>query len=200
VDGPWFKDGPRLPIEFARESNGNRITLVICDVEYTVRSCWAMMSLDDLGEAKRKLADREGIMFENIKHSIGFWERESGCTHGKYAPRIGNWARGRALDAVVWTNLKFGFRGMRGKMPEYSQVLQYIKTLSPEERRVAEEYVRRAPIQIDTLFRRRLQRDLGWAPVKIEAADIVRPREVVRPLLGSPASNNGCNLFSDRRE
>jgi nitroreductase len=31
IIGEWKNDGPMLPIEFSRESGGQRITLVICD-------------------------------------------------------------------------------------------------------------------------------------------------------------------------
>lgn len=165
IHGAWFEDGPKLPIEFARESGGRRITLVIADVEYTVRSLWALMSVNTLDEAKRKLADREGITEGNIRYSIGFWENASGFSNGKCAPQIGIWAKSLHLDAVVWTNLKFGFRETRDIMPQYAQVLKHIEQLSHEERRVAEEYIRRTPVQIDTEFRRRLQRDLDWTPV-----------------------------------
>jgi hypothetical protein len=159
-----------LPIEFARESGGKRITLVIADVGYTVRSLWALMSVDTLDEAKRKLADRESITEENIRYSIGFWERASDSSHGKCVPQISAWAKSLDLDAVVWTNLKCGFLKTRDKMPEYGQVLEQIEQLSHEERRVAEEYIRRAPVQIDTEFRRRLQRDMGWMPIIPEEA------------------------------
>jgi hypothetical protein len=164
--GRWFDDGPLLPIEFARESSRKRITLVIADVEHAVRSLWALMSVGNLEEAKRKLAEREGITEKYITSSIGFWEQRTGSCHGKAAAQISIWADSRDLDAVVWTNLKCGFENTRGEMPKYSQILRHFKGLLQEdlheEWKAAQEYVRRAPVQIDTEFRRRIEKDLGW--------------------------------------
>ncbi len=70
VRGKWFDDGPVLPIEFARESSGRRITLVIADVEYTVRSLWALMSVKTLEEAKSQLAEREGVSEKKINFGV----------------------------------------------------------------------------------------------------------------------------------
>jgi len=44
-------------------------------------------------------------------------------------------------------------------------MLAHIESLSHEKRRAAEEYVRRAPAQVDTDYRRHLERDLGWKRV-----------------------------------
>lgn len=163
--GKWFDDGPILPIEFARESDDQRITLVIADVEYTVRSLWALMSVATLEDAKSALAEREGIDEKNIKCSIGFYDQISGHSHGKSATPISTWAQNKHLDAVVWTNLKFGLKSTRDQMPEYNDVLRHLRALPYEKYKIAEEYVRRAPIQIDTEFRRCLNRDLGWSPL-----------------------------------
>src|SRR6266849_7923688 len=57
----WFNDGPLLPIEFARHSSGDYITLVIVPEARCVRSLWALMSVPDLATARVKLAEREGI-------------------------------------------------------------------------------------------------------------------------------------------
>jgi hypothetical protein len=154
-----------LPIEYARESRDKRITLVITDVGYTVKSLWTILSVDTLDEAKRRLAGREGIKEKNLGYSIGFWDKASGSSHGRGVDQISAWAKNRGLDAVVWTNLKCGFEGSRGTMPEYGKLLEHIGRLSADERKATEDYIRRAPIQIDTEYRRRLRRDLGWEPI-----------------------------------
>lgn len=162
----WFSDGPLLPIEFARESGDHRITLVIANVNHRVRTLWALMSVDTLDLARSALAAREGISESNMSYSIGYWESASESSHGEYADEIGSWAKRLSLDAVVWTNLKVGFRNNRDELPQYDQVLEHLRSVSHEERVVAEEYVRKAPIQIDTEYRRNLERDLGWAPIE----------------------------------
>ncbi|MDN3523086.1 hypothetical protein [Halomonas ramblicola] len=166
IRGNWFEDGPILPIEFARESGGKRVTLVIVEQGTLVRTLWALMSVVALEDAKAALAEREGISEENIKYSIGYWCSETETSHGRCEAQIGAWAKELGLDAVVWTNLKCGFRNARDKMPTYEQILDHLQTIDHEERQVAERYIRRAPVQIDTKFRRWLTRDFGWDPIE----------------------------------
>jgi len=128
------------------------------------------MFVETLQEAKNELAEREGISNSNIEFSIGRWDSSGDDIHGRCSTEIGAWATNLHLDAVVWTNLKFGFKQARDKMPKYSEVLSHIKSLSHEQRQVAEEYVRRTPSQVDTEFRRLLQRDFGWKPVDAKMA------------------------------
>lgn len=170
IRGKWFEDGPNIPIEFARESSDGRITLVVTDMEYQVRSLWALMSSKTLDDAKKALAARERIKDKLIKESIGFWDRESDKSHGLCADDIKAWAIHLKLDGVVWTNLKFGLKAKRGIMPDYSEVIAHLRALSHESRKVAEEYICRAPIQIDTEYRRKIQADLGWKPSNSENA------------------------------
>src|SRR5580692_8446283 len=77
VRGPWFPDGPLLPIEFARMSQHGRITLVIIDEpEFPhIRSFWTLLSVESLDAAKLALARREGITRRNIPRLIGAWTR-----------------------------------------------------------------------------------------------------------------------------
>ncbi len=162
----WFSDGPLLPVEFARESGDRRITLVLANVDHRVRTLWALMSVDTLYLAKSALAAREGISDNNICCSVGYWDAESNLSHGECATEIGGWAEKLGLDAVVWTNLKVGFKDKREQLPQYQEVLGHLRSLSHEERIVAEEYVRKAPTQIDTEYRRNLERDMGWTPIE----------------------------------
>lgn len=164
ISGDWFDDGPNLPIEFARESADGRITLVLTNVDYQVRSLWAFLSSENLDDAKKALAAREGISDENIKYSIGFWDEKSGKSHGLCATEIGAWAEHLNIDAVVWTNLKCGFKGKsnRGTMPSCADILEHLQSLPSESTKVAKEYICKAPIQIDTEYRRQIQDNLGW--------------------------------------
>ncbi|MFH1555499.1 MAG: hypothetical protein ABII76_11615 [Pseudomonadota bacterium] len=161
--GEWTNDGPFLPIEFARESNRRRITLVVVDGPEMVQSLWAPMAASTLEAAKGELAKREGITDENIVYSIGWWDRASGQHHGRSSAIVAAWAAERNLDAVVWTNLKPGFRASRGTLPTYEQVLAHLRGLENEEKDLAEEYVRKAPAQVATPYREGLVRDLGWS-------------------------------------
>lgn len=66
VRGPWFVDGPFLPIEFARLSNDERITLVLVEDRPLVRSLWNVMDVAGLDDAREALRKREGIPQSNV--------------------------------------------------------------------------------------------------------------------------------------
>lgn len=164
IRGAWFEDGPLLPIEFARESANGRITLVICDVSYRVRVCWALMEAVDIGVAKSDLAAREGVKVKDIDKSIGFWEAASGKSYGAAANDIAQWASTKSLHAVVWTNLEIGLKSNRGKLPSIDDILECLRKLPHAQGKLAEEYIRKAPPHIDTEYRRRIATEFGWFP------------------------------------
>lgn len=161
--GNWHTDGPELPIEFARESGDRRITLVLTDDAILLPSLWATLAVVSLDEAKACLARREGIRDRNIRCSIGFWDK-SGRSHGRSKEVIGDWASSKGLDSVVWTNLKFGFRGRLDQMPTAAEVVDHLCGLCGEARCKAEMYVRCAPCQIRTKYRAQIEKALHWYP------------------------------------
>ncbi|PHS32748.1 MAG: hypothetical protein COA95_03115 [Methylophaga sp.] len=161
----WNSDGPNLPIEFARESADGRMTLVLLDDAKQSTALWAILSATDIEIAKADLAKREGVSENNIKYSIGYWESNSGMSHGTCSEEISRWALEKELDGVVWTNLKYGFQSARGKLPTLAGVIEHLNGLSPEKKCVAEEYVRKTPVQVRTEFRNELENKLGWLPV-----------------------------------
>ncbi len=170
VVGNWRPDGPSLPVEFARESTDMRMTLVIVEDSHPLPTLWAELELWTIDEAKNALADREGVSANNIKYSIGFWERGSGNRHGRGADTIATWAEALQLDGVVWTNLKWGFCVSRDRMPTYEQLKSHLDALDEEARGRAEEYVRRTPSQIRTPYRLKLAADLNWHSLDAEEA------------------------------
>jgi hypothetical protein len=162
VIGDWSPDGPALPVEFARESRDKRITLVICEEAPAVTTLWAALDVASLAEAKRVLADREGIEDRNIQYNIGFWSLDS-QSNGPGADIVAAWSAGRNIDGVVWTALKPKFGATRG-MPREDQVIAHLGSLEGVERTVAEEYIRLTPRQIVTPYRRAIEATLGWTP------------------------------------
>lgn len=163
VRKPWFKDGPLLPIEFLRKSKGNRITLVIGQNAVHVRSLWALMSVNDLKLAKMELKNREGIK----ESDLGFWTQGSFSTHAS-SETISNWAIQKELDAVIWTALPPKFEDQIGKVPTIEEVISFLRNLPHEKRKYAEEYIRNAPIQIDTDYRRIIEKEFHWTPLSIK--------------------------------
>lgn len=154
----WFDDGPMVKVEFARKSDDGRVTLVLHSGALPVRSLWALMDTDNLGVARNVLRKRERIEPQRAKW-IESW------TRGEQSPSLmvdlPHWATSHGLDSVVWTALPAKF-GAKGAAPTAKQVIKYLAALRGAERENAERYIRRAPPQIDTLYRRAIEAELGW--------------------------------------
>jgi hypothetical protein len=163
--GIWHSDGPFLPVEFARESADKRITLVICPGVASVRTFWTLLDVTDIASAKAQLATREYAKADAkwIASNIGFWDRSSAGRHDLETNEIATWADSLGLAGVVWTNLPCQFRGQKDVMPTSDEVLSHMRALDDNLRAAAEKYVRMAPAQIDTSYRRRLAQELGWS-------------------------------------
>lgn len=157
----WFLDGPLLPIEFVRQSNDGRLTLVITNTAKPIRTLWALMATDDLNTAKQSLKIREGVpnsKFETSISSITAAEE----IEDEIKLCIQNWAKGLHLDAVIWTSLPSKFRDTDEIEPTLAEAIEYLNLLDINKRTTAEEYIRRAPKQIDTEFRRNFENIFGW--------------------------------------
>lgn len=157
----WFDDGPLLPLEFARQSQDGRITLVLLDGAPLVRSLWSIMDARNVDDAREDLRKREGILQKNATKHVGSWPG------GTTTPIDGiqDWAHERQLDAVVWTALPPHLEIANGFLPSENEVIEYLRGLTGSTRTVAEQYVRRAPRQIDTPFRRRMEAEFNWTPI-----------------------------------
>lgn len=160
---PWFRDGPLLPIEFARQSQDYRITLVIEKEAAYVRSLWALMSINNLETAKEKLASRECIVSKNISKYIGYWEKNENSDFD-FSDEVGKWAKPKGIEAVIWTALPPKFGSQIGRVPTIEEVISYLHDLPLLKISYVEEYIRRAPIQIDTDYRRKIEGEFGWRP------------------------------------
>lgn len=164
--GQWHNYGPLLPIEFARESGakpgqrGDKITLVVCEDTPRVRTLWTLLDVPDLTAARQRLAGREGIA-KRWETDIGYWHGESNTWDGREAATIAAWAGAQGLAAVVWTNLPRKFDS-KDTMPSGEQIVAFLQGLDDDKRAIAEAYVRQAPTQIDTPYRRQIAERLGW--------------------------------------
>lgn len=155
----WFDDGPFIHVEFARQSQDGRITLVLTQTESPVRSLWAVMDATELASAKMALREREGILQKNEECHIGAWS--SGQPSPALIPKLAEWAEAQGAQHVVWTNLPPKFNGY-DTAPTVEQVVHYLSELNGAKRDNAERYIRLAPKQIDTAYRRRIEATLQW--------------------------------------
>lgn len=154
----WFKDGCRLPIEFARISSkgqeNERLTLVIWNPAMPVRVLWSESSLASLDEARENLRKREGTDLAKIGYVEIATEKRHSQSWDVLVP-IEAWAREKNRDAVIWTDLESNFVERRGVESTESSVVEYLRrsNATQAQRRAAVEYIRNAPPQIQTTFR-----------------------------------------------
>jgi hypothetical protein len=153
---PWFSDGPLLPVEFCRQSQDDRITLVITPGKPEVRVLWGLSLALNVDEVVECLRMRE----KTHERYIGLWSVDKPKPEDN--PTIIHWANNMGLDAVVWTALPPKFKSKDGVIPSTEEVIRHLKGLPAEKKRNAELYVRKAPIQIDTDYRRYIESEMGW--------------------------------------
>ncbi|RTZ09368.1 hypothetical protein [Flavobacterium sp. GSP6] len=149
----WKPDGPILPIEFARISNDGRLTLVITEKGTEITTLYALSNYHDLHEAIFNLAVREG----SGKKSIGYYDKNNNAffsTNLNIKSNIEKWIEQTDFDAVIWTDLP---EKLESKDP-----LEYLKSLTGNKSALAEEYIRRTPIQIKTALRTKIEKELNW--------------------------------------
>ena len=162
IKSGWFDDGPHISIEFIRVSSDGRLTLVIDPSMPKVKCLWALMNTANLNHAIDNLRNREGIP-RNSGHLIGRW------TMGQNTPAglidLSRWAKDKNIQSIIWTALGPRFSGQNGRVPTQHEAVAYLRGLQGQQRNAAEEYIRRAPHQIDTAYRKRFERDLGWTPI-----------------------------------
>lgn len=167
IRGKWFEDGPILPIEFLRTSREKHLTLVINEELGTpVRTLWTLLDCKNLNEAKDTLCFREsGKKYGQTKIDVvDFILLDTEYNGTDFVKKtIYDWAIKLELTGVVWTGLTAKFNGNEGEAPRTSnEALHYLKSLNGVATQKAEEYIRKAPKQIATAYRKEFTLELGW--------------------------------------
>ena len=161
--GDWKDDGPVLPIEFNRISNDKRVTLVIDEEGTRVNVLWKLMTVNNIKDAIKSLRERENCEESGI-HFIA--TNDDNKKHYPQKLVILKWLKLKKLDGVVWTGLGFKNNEGEAKRMTYEYIKNHLAGLSYIEAKLAEQYVRKAPPQIRTACRERLETELGWVPIK----------------------------------
>jgi hypothetical protein len=157
IHNKWFEDGPILPIEFTRHSSDDRITLIIDEQAKPVRTLWSLMTCTNIDDAVEALKQREGV---KKLAAIHFVTADTENAIGAKS-EILNWIKRLNLDAAIWTGLAYSDKTNKLR-PTLEYVIDHLRNLQPNKRKHAEEYIRRAPKQIDTDYRRQIEFTLGW--------------------------------------
>lgn len=160
IQREWFNDGPIIPIEFTRQSENGRITLVIDNLSKPVRSLWALMTTENINDSINSLKEREGTTISNIHHISPTEE-----TTDKVKSVIKKWLIEKNLDAAIWTGLPSKFNG-RNIRPTIEEVIEHLSKLDYKVWKLAQEYICKTPKQIDTEYRRIIEKELGWIPIE----------------------------------
>lgn len=160
--GVWREAGPAMPIEFVPKSDNGRITLVISAKAAPVTVLWAELAVSSLDEAREVLARREGISSKNAVRLVA-------TSRSSSLQQVAAWAKEKDLTGVVWTALGPRFPGVTDQ-PSNEQIIAYLQGLASPTKELAEEYIRKAPRQIHTANRERIEQSLGWTPLELATA------------------------------
>jgi hypothetical protein len=167
----WESDGPMLPIEFARISKDGRLTLVITEEGTLVPTFYAISKYKSIEEAVLNLVVREG----SVRRSIGSYDKTSNeffPINFEPSQNILDWLNIKTdIDAVIWTNLGENWNIKNEKheiirLIDSDKRIDYLKELKGNTRALAEEYIRKTPIQIQTKYRKLIEDELDWKPIE----------------------------------
>lgn len=161
IDNKWHNDGPHLPIEFFRQSNDGRLTLVINDKARPVQTLWSLMKTEKVSEARKSLQLRENINDSNIDDFVGV-VHVSEETKNPIKLIIQSWLKTKEFDCAIWTNLPPKFNNIKNRIPTIAEAINYLSSLDSTKSKLAEEYIRKTPKQILTEYRTEFEVHFNW--------------------------------------
>jgi hypothetical protein len=106
---------------------------------------------------------------------------------------IRQWTEEKGIDAVIWVDLPSNFEDKTGMPLNDDNAIAYLRSLTGESLEKAEEYVRKAPPQVRTTIRGRIERELDWNQTqnsKKEAGSLLELRKFCK----------ACNQEKDMAE
>jgi hypothetical protein len=161
----WFRNGPLLPVEYARISSDGRLTLVINEASENQTALWAISSSQDIGKAKENLREREGTNSRHIQSGTAAGEFSEGVTD-PVRNAIAKWlAVHSEIQGCKWTGLASNWNEKRKCDFSVRDALRYLETL-PESGR-AREYIQNTPRQIQTEVRNSVRSVMNWQDAEL---------------------------------
>lgn len=183
----WRPDGPCLPVEFARKSSRDRVTLVLWNDAPTSRTWWTKSLTGDIDEAAENLRVREGPTRRTWIHLVdarGARDLDGRDVTGPEADIVRQWLKGRnELAGAVWTAIEpDGFAGsnLAGEVVQHLQRLAESGSID-----AAREYMRRAPETVMTPVRLAVFQAFGWTIAPLPESEL---HPGLEPLPCSPNS------------
>lgn len=151
---PFVPEGPVLPVEFSRRSDGGRLTLVIDRRGDPVQTYFAMATCSSLEEAVESLRRREGKRVTTEQIGIATRAAVVRSRDPEAGQVVRDWTAARQFDATIWTDLE-------AEWPEFTIVraVAYLQAGNDSDRTSARRYFEEAPHETDTPLRRHLA---GW--------------------------------------
>lgn len=155
----WGFDGPELMIEFSRisQSRNGALTLVIDPTNgASCRVAHTKSNRTDPVDAICDLQSREGTTRANM--GIHFADGSLSQSKNPTAlATIKTWAKGKAIDVVIWTDLESNFNKVYGQPFSVENAVAHLSTLDGEAKCNAAKYVWQAPAFVITLLRSALE-------------------------------------------
>lgn len=164
----WLREGPVLPIEFARVSAQERLgalTLVIDREHGQPNQVWYIESdRSDPQDAACDLRVREGTVTTNVGLICkGKTQRETKGGDPETNKAVAEWAEAKKFDAVTWTDLRSNYKKETGRTFSVLEALRYLRQdLSEDGLAAAVEYEGLAPPELVTPLRTALRADAWW--------------------------------------
>lgn len=163
IIGPWYHDGPNLPIEFARISQDGRLTLVIKQNHQIVPTLYAVSSYTNLQSAISNLQEREGSPSES---NIGYFDFRNDLFYARPTNNflreiLIDWNNLKRLDAVIWSDFSPRFQNAIGLPLNLENVISYLEGLPIGTKNEALKYITNTPAQIKTSFRQQIEQHFG---------------------------------------
>ena len=168
--GLWQQCDLKLPIEFSRKSSDGRLTLVV-DFEHGCESPMyiALSARTELSDAVADLRDRE----QTIIARIGWYDKNKSrkktsearttdselekSLHTKVAKRVAKWIKSTDYDAAIWTALASNYLKEMKSNFSIDHAMNYLSKLGDKEKRLAFDYIHRAPDLIKTKLREKFE-------------------------------------------
>jgi hypothetical protein len=162
----WHREGPSLPVEFARISGGNRLTLVIHPSSRPQQTLWAAAVSDDLAQVRENLREREGTRLLPLIHTASADGVFSDGVAESVRESVSAWLRQNPhLSGCVWTGLTSNWEKERECIYSPASAVEYLRGLNDPTR--AREYVQSTPSQIQTEARTLIRAQLGWQDAEL---------------------------------